>query len=157
MADTPIPTLSQWAGGPTAFTKLFEEFYARVPTDPMLAPIFQQMNIHHAEHVAAFVGQVFGGADNYTQHGGSHASMIRKHLNRHLTDDQRKRWIALLLECADDVGLPADPEFRAAFVGYLEWGTRLAVINSQDGVEAPDDGLAMPVWGWGPPCGPYVK
>src|SRR5687767_8550484 len=27
--------------------------------------------------------------------------------------------------------LPADPEFRAALVSYLEWGTRLAVGNSQ--------------------------
>ena len=32
---------------------------------------------------------------------------------------------------ADDAGLPDDPEFRAALVGYLEWGTRLAMHNSQ--------------------------
>ena len=34
---------------------------------------------------------------------------------------------------ADDAGLPDDPEFRAALVGYLEWGTRLAMHNSQPG------------------------
>lgn len=62
--------------------------------------------------------------------GGSHAHMI----GRHLTDHLRKCWIALLLDTADEMGLPSDPEFRAAFVGYLEWGTRLAVVNSQDGV-----------------------
>ena len=34
---------------------------------------------------------------------------------------------------ADDAELPADPEFRAAIIGYLEWGTRLAMENSQPG------------------------
>jgi hemoglobin len=36
---------------------------------------------------------------------------------------------------ADDAGLPDDPEFRSAFVAYLEWGTRLAQHNSQPGAE----------------------
>lgn len=40
-------------------------------------------------------------------------------------------------EPADELGFPDDPEFRAAFVGYLEWGTRLAALNSQDGVPRP--------------------
>ena len=31
----------------------------------------------------------------------------------------------------DDAVLPADPEFRAAVIGYVEWGTRLAMHNSQ--------------------------
>lgn len=38
---------------------------------------------------------------------------------------------------ADDAGLPDDPEFRSALVGYLEWGTRLAVHNSQAGADVP--------------------
>ena len=55
-------------------------------------------------------------------------------LGRKLTEAQRKRWVKSMLETADEVGLPADPEFWAALVGYLEWVTRMAVINSQDGV-----------------------
>ena len=31
--------------------------------------------------------------------------------------------------------MPDDPEFRSALVGYLEWGSRLAVINSQPGAD----------------------
>ena len=72
------------------------------------------------------------------------------------TARQRKRWMQLLLECADDVGIPSDPEFRSALVGYLEWGSRLAVLNSQPGAEVTFDG-PMPVWGWGEVKGPYVK
>jgi hemoglobin len=60
-----------------------------------------------------------------------------------------------MLDTADEVGLPADPEFRAAFVGYLEWGTRLAVMNSQDGVTQPSADAPMPAWNWGPPGGPW--
>jgi hemoglobin len=51
--------------------------------------------------------------------------------------------------------LPDDPEFRAAVIGYLEWGTRLAVLNSADGVGAPDPAAPMPTWDWGPPGGPW--
>jgi hypothetical protein len=34
---------------------------------------------------------------------------------------------------ADDAPLPDDPEFRAAFVGYVEWDTRLALIRISAG------------------------
>ena len=81
--------------------------------------------------------------------------MIQRHLGRHLTEEQRRRWINLLLDTADEVGLPSDPEFRSALVGYLEWGSRLAVINSQDDC-APNASSPMPRWGWGEVKGPYI-
>jgi hemoglobin len=56
--------------------------------------------------------------------------MIQHHLGRNINDQQRNRWISLLLETADEEGLPSDPEFRSALVAYLDWGSRLAVINS---------------------------
>ncbi len=49
---------------------------------------------------------------------------------------------------ADDAGMPDDPEFRAAFVGYVEWGTRLALHNSQPGAETVEQ-APVPRWGWG--------
>jgi hemoglobin len=56
---------------------------------------------------------------------------------------------------ADDAQLPADPEFRAALVGYLEWGTRLAMHNSQPGADVMPE-APVPHWGWGvaPPYRP---
>lgn len=80
--------------------------------------------------------------------------MISHHLGRHLTEEQRRRWISLLLDAADEVGLPDDPEFRSAFVAYIEWGTRLAKLNSQPGA-SPQLDEPMPRWGWGVPGGPY--
>src|SRR5258708_2346296 len=59
------------------------------------------------------------------------------------------------LEKLFEIGVPADPEFRSALVSYLEWGTRLAVINSQPGAAAGED-APMPRWGWGEVKGPYT-
>jgi hemoglobin len=81
--------------------------------------------------------------------------MLAQHLGKRLTQEQRSRWVQLLLGSADDAGLPTDPEFRSAFVSYIEWGTRLAVINSQDGVSPVLD-QPMPSWGWGEVGGPYL-
>ena len=109
----------------------------------------------HAAHVAAFVGEVLGGPPAYSRDHGGHPHMIRKHVGRALTNDLRKRWIAMLLDVADEVGLPDDPEFRSAFVSYLEWGSRLAVINSQPGADVTAE-APMPKWGWGEVKGPYL-
>lgn len=150
-----VPTLADWVGGEARIAALTQRFYQKVPSDPMLAPVFAGMDPQHADHVAKFIAEVFGGATPYTDAGGSHRSMIARHLGRSLTEAQRQRWIALMLETADEIEVPDDPEFRSALVGYLEWGTRIAVINSQPGVKEPTDNPPMPSWGWGPPGGPY--
>ncbi len=80
--------------------------------------------------------------------------MIEHHLEKRLTEEQRRRWAALIAECADEAGMPDDPEFRSAFVAYIEWGSRVAVINSQPGAEVNVD-APMPEWGWGEVHGPY--
>ncbi len=150
-----VPTLHEWMGGDARLSALFAGFYRRVGADPVLGPVFAGMDPHHAAKVGAFVAQVFGGPAHYTDGGGSHAAMIARHLGRRLTREQRSRWVALLIEVADQMGIPDDPEFRAAFVGYLEWGSRLAMLNSADGVPEPAPDLPMPTWNWGPPGGPW--
>jgi hemoglobin len=155
MAPNDPPTLAEWVGGPETIKRLTARFYDKVPHDPVLAPVFAGMDPHHAEHVAAFIAEVIGGPDAYSAQGGSHAGMIGRHMGRHLTEKQRRAWINLLLDTCDEVGLPDDPEFRASFTGYLEWGSRLAVMNAADGVTPPNHDLPMPSWGWSSPGGPY--
>ncbi len=149
-----VPSLFEWAGGAPALERLTSVFYDRVRSHEVLGPIFAHMDAHHPRFVAQFLAEVLGGPDDYSRERGGHPHMITQHLHRHLTDAQRKAWMALLLQTADDVGLPSDPEFRSALVAYLEWGSRLAVINSQDGA-AVDPNAPMPKWGWGVPGGPY--
>lgn len=52
--------------------------------------------------------------------------------------------------------LEDDPEFRSAIAGYLEWGSRLAVIDSASDENAVEPGAPMPKWGWGEVKGPYL-
>jgi len=154
MANHDTPTLYEWLGGDEPLNRLTTRFYQHVKNDAVLAPVFAHMGGDHPAHVAAFLAEVLGGPTVYSEQHGGHAHMIQQHLNRHLTQDQRRRWVSLLLETADELGLPDDPEFRSALVGYLEWGSRLAVINSQPGAAAEQD-APMPKWGWGEVKGPY--
>lgn len=151
----PVPTLYEWAGGMPVFEKLTEVFYSKVLQDPILEPVFRHMSPHHRTHVAHFLAEVFGGPPQYSSEGGSHFSMIQKHLGRHLTEQHRKQWVHLLVESADEIHLPDDPEFRSAFVAYIEWGTRIAVINSKEAEIPMNPNEPMPKWGWGVPGGPF--
>jgi hemoglobin len=152
-----IPTLYEWAGGKDALEKLTEVFYDKVLKDDLLYPVFKNMSPAHSKQVAHFIGEVFGGpADYTTSDKGSHHQMIQHHIGKMLDETKRKRWIELLLQSADDVGLPDDPEFRSALVGYLEWGSRLAVINSVKTENPIDTSEPMPKWGWGETGGPYI-
>jgi hemoglobin len=156
MSDKPIPTLFEWIGGLPAIEKLMSVFYDQVARDPLLAPVFATMSPDHSKHVAAFIGEVFGGPKAFSEHHGGHPAMIRKHVGRGITEAQRQAWVQLLLRCCDQIGVPDDPEFRSALVSYLEWGSRLAVINSQPGADVTAE-APMPRWGWGEVKGPYIK
>ena len=154
MTTDETPSLYEWLGGIDALSRLTTRFYERVKDDPVLAPVFAQMGADHPAHVAAFLAEVLGGPADYSQRHGGHPHMIQQHLHRHLTQEQRRAWVSLLLQTADELGMPDDPEFRSALVGYLEWGSRLAVINSQSGATV-DAHAPMPKWGWGEVKGPY--
>jgi hypothetical protein len=74
--------------------------------------------------------------------------MLNKHRQLGITEEQRFRFASLMSLAANDAGMPNDPEFRSALVAYLEWGTRLALGNSQTGAEVVEH-APVPRWGWG--------
>jgi truncated hemoglobin YjbI len=143
------PPLNEWAGGLPALTRMTRIFYGRdVPEDPLLAPLFAGMAPDHPERVAAWLGETFGGPKVYSEQYGGYQHMVSQHIGKGLTEAQRARWVALLCQSADDAGLPTDPEFRSAFVSYIEWGSRIALENSQPGAHPPQ-GMPVPRWDWG--------
>jgi truncated hemoglobin YjbI len=142
------PTLYDWAGGSAALLRMTMIFYGKhVPDDPLLGPLFADMAPDHPERVAAWLGEVFGGAPAYTESYGGYDRMVSRHLGRALSEEQRARWVQLLCKSADEAGLPTDPEWRAAFVAYLEWGSRIALENSQPGAHPPPH-MSVPRWWW---------
>ncbi len=142
------PSLYEWAGGGEALERLTELFYERVRADELLEPVFRGMDAHHPQYVAMWLGEVFGGSARYTDERGGYPHMLSKHRGLALTEAMRRRWVQLICDAADDAELPSDPEFRSAFLAYIEWGTRLAVSNSQPGATPPPK-APVPRWGWG--------
>jgi truncated hemoglobin YjbI len=148
MSSDQDPTLFDWAGGLAALTRMTRIFYStHVPNDPLIGPLFANMSPDHPERVAAWLGEVFGGPKIYSERYGGYTRMVSQHVGKGLTEAQRARWVSLLCRSADDADLPADPEFRAAFVAYLEWGSRLALENSQPGATPPPN-MPVPRWWW---------
>lgn len=142
------PTLFEWAGGFPALLRTTEIFYGKyVAEDPLIGPLFARMSPDHPERVASWLSEVFGGPDLYSEQYGDYNRMISHHLGKSLTEDQRARWVSLMIQSANDAGLPNDAEFRAAFSAYLEWGSRIAVENSQPGVKPPPN-MPVPRWWW---------
>lgn len=150
-----VPTLYHWAGGAEAFARLTEAFYAKVLQDELLAPVFQGLAPDHAEHVALWLAEVFGGPQAYSETQGGHGHMVARHLGKNITEPQRRRWVDLVQDAADEAELPTDPEFRSAFLAYVEWGTRLAVYFSGPDAAPPAE-QPVPRWTWGavPPYRP---
>lgn len=156
MSDSRVPTLYEWAGGSAAFERMINAFYDRVERDDLLRQFFPGgVSAEHRAHVTAWWSEVFGGPAEYTEQHGGYQTMLAHHRGLGITGEQRLRFATLMSTAADDADLPADPEFRAALIGYLEWGTRLAVLNSQPDAEVVEI-APVPRWGWGvaPPYQP---
>jgi hemoglobin len=153
----PTPTLYEWAGGREAFAGWLNRFYDLVEAEaPDIASMFGgRVSAAHREHVTDWWAEVMGGPAAYTERRGGYEHMLARHHDLAITADQRLRFVTLLSRAADDVTLPGDPEFRAALMGYAEWGTRLALHNSQPGAETAAR-APVPRWGWGvaPPYRP---
>jgi hemoglobin len=153
---TAVSTLFDWAGGEAAFRRLIDAFYDRVEADELLSPLFPGgVHEEHRRHVTAWWCEVFGGPARYTEELGGYERMVAKHRGLAITPEQRFRFASLMSLAADDAGLPDDPEFRSAFVAYVEWGTRIAQHNSQPGADVVGH-APVPRWGWGeaPPFEP---
>ena len=144
-----VPTLVEWAGGPPAIRRLIDAFYDRVEADELLRQFFPGgVSLEHRDHVTLWWVEVFGGPADYTERLGGYERMLAHHRGLGITPEQRLRFATTMSQAADDAQLPDDPEFRAALIGYLEWGTRLALSNSQPGA-TPVEHAPVPHWGWG--------
>ena len=145
----PTPTLYEWAGGGEAIERLINSFYDRVEADDLISPFFPGgVSAEHRDHVVAWWSEVFGGPDRYTRELGGYENMLARHRGLGIAPQQRARFVSLMSLAADDAGLPEDPEFRSALLAYLEWGTRLAMHNSQPGAAVAPH-APVPRWGWG--------
>ena len=143
-----MPSLFEFAGGYAALRKLEEIFYASVLADPLLQPLFGQGKPEHVDHIAAFTAESFGGPDRFSKQLGF-AHLIEAHRRLKIGEEQRLRFVELYMAALDTAGMPADPAFRQAVREHVEFGSRVAMQNSNATSDAELHPLRqVPRWTW---------
>jgi hemoglobin len=143
-----MPTLYEHAGGEAGLHKLEQSFYDSVLRDPLLQPLFGEGRPQHVEHLTMFTAESFGGPDRFTRELGF-AHLIDVHRGLHITEPQRERFVELYLAALDAANLPDDAPFRRAVREHVEFGTRVAMQNSNAATDADLHPLReVPRWTW---------
>jgi hemoglobin len=139
-------TIYEAVGGADGLGRLVDHFYERARVDPLLRDQFRDLPPEHVGRVTLWLGEVFGGPGAYSQERGGHATLIRAHGGRAITEPQRARWVELMLASVKET---LAPELRLlqTLSDYFEWGTKIALAVSQAPPTDEDPG-PMPRWGW---------
>lgn len=143
-----MTTLYDHAGGDEGLHRLEQHFYDSVLADPILQPLFGAGQPEHVEHLTWFTAESFGGGDRFTRELGFQ-HLIEVHRGLEITERQRQRFVELYVAALDATGMPADQPFRDAVRSHVEFGSRVAMQNSNAGTEAELHPLReVPRWTW---------
>jgi hemoglobin len=143
-----MPTLYEHAGGEEALHRLEQIFYDSVLRDPLLQPLFGAGQPQHVDHLTMFTAESFGGPDRFTRELGF-AHLIAVHRGLAITEEQRERFVELYMAALDAAGLPDDEPFRRAVREHVEFGSRVAMQNSNAKTDADLNPLReVPRWTW---------
>ncbi|HEY4457799.1 MAG TPA: oxidoreductase [Pseudonocardiaceae bacterium] len=123
-------------GGEPVLRELCEKFHALVVADELLAELFADSGAGHVEHLTMFFVEMFGGPARYSTEQGGIGGLYDAHLGKAITEEQRARFVTLLLDAAEDVALPKDAAFRETFARHIEAGSRFSAKFSQPEVLA---------------------
>lgn len=141
-------SLFDFAGGEPALRKLEQIFYDSVLVDPLLAPLFGEGKPTHVDHLTMFTAESFGGPDRFTRELGFH-HLIDVHRGLRITEAQRQRFVELYLAALDKADMPSDPAFREAFRQHIEFGSHVAMQNSNAETDEQLHPLReVPHWTW---------
>jgi hemoglobin len=143
-----MPSLFEHAGGEEALHRLEQTFYDSVLRDPVLQPLFGAGRPEHVEHLTMFTAESFGGPDRFTRELGFR-HLIDVHRGLRITEEQRRRFVELYMAALDAAGMPDDPPFRDAVREHVEFGSRVAMQNSNAATDADLHPLReVPRWTW---------
>lgn len=138
----------EFAGGEDGLHRLEDHFYSLLLADDLLQPLFGAGQPQHVDHLTAFTAESFGGPGRFSRELGFQ-HLIDVHRGLHITEQQRQRFVELYARALDEVGITNDPDFRAAVLEHIEFGTQVALQNSN--AETDDDLHPLrevPRWTW---------
>ena len=103
--------------GEDGFARLVAAFYAQVPGDDVLGPMYPKDDLHGAEErLREFLVGRFGGPQRYMEQRG-HPRLRMRHMPFRLDRRARDRWVQLMDQALDVAQLPKESEdlMRAFF------------------------------------------
>ena len=96
------------AVGEEGFARLVRAFYAQVPADPILGPMYPQDDLAGAEQrLRDFLIGRFGGPARYVEQRG-HPRLRMRHMPFAIDTAARDRWVALMDRALEQAQLPAE-------------------------------------------------
>ena len=94
--------------GEDGFARLVRAFYAQVPGDDVLGPMYPAGDLAGAEsRLRDFLVGRFGGPVRYIEQRG-HPRLRMRHMPFAITQEARDRWVNLMDRALDEAGLDAD-------------------------------------------------
>ena len=116
--------------GESGFERLTQAFYARVPDDDILGPMYPAGQTEAARvQLRDFLVGRFGGPQRYIEQRG-HPRLRMRHMPFPIDERARDRWMELMSQALDEAGF--EPEVSAFLLRYFA-DTATFMIN-----RAPD-------------------
>jgi hemoglobin len=113
--------------GEDGFERLVRAFYAQVPSDDILGPMYPAHDMAGAEaRLRDFLVGRFGGPPRYMETRG-HPRLRMRHNPFRLDQRARDRWVALMDRALDEAALPAD---ATALLREFFHGTATFLMNA---------------------------
>ena len=106
--------------GEDGFARLVRAFYAQVPADDVLAPMYPPEDLEGAEQrLRDFRVGRFGGPPRYVEQRG-HPRLRMRHLPFAIDQRARDRWMMLMERALQDAALPPDvTDLMRQFLGQV--------------------------------------
>jgi hemoglobin len=118
MADGPLDESRVYdVIGEEGFARLIRAFYAQVPGDAVLRPLYPAEDLAGAEQrLCDFLIGRFGGPPRYVEQRG-HPRLRMRHARFRVDQTARDRWVQLMDQALDEARL--DPEATALLRGFF--------------------------------------
>ncbi|WP_400999817.1 globin [Agromyces sp. GXQ0307] len=123
----PSPSFYDQVGGHETFSRLVHEFYRGVAGDPVLKPMYPELDLGPAEErLLMFLEQYWGGPTTYGEQRG-HPRLRLRHQPFKVNPEARDRWLAHMRAAVDTLDLP--PVAEATLWDYLQRAA-FAMVNT---------------------------
>ncbi len=137
------------AGGADGLLRLARAWHARVMADEVVSHAFSHgFHPEHAERLAAYWAEVFGGPMTFTSEYGNETSVVRMHSGNGPHKEMDRRAIACFDQALADVGLTDDERLRQVLHDYFAWATTTTMSRYHRSADDVPDGLDTPHWSW---------